>query len=201
MDTPPISNPGTQSRLYGLLRNSDAFVVVVDLALDPIAQVREVFSGLEEWGFRLLARDEEPDQESQWLAKPTILVGNKADLHGALDQFQELEAEFGERYPVVMASAEEEIGLDELGEEIFRALKVIRVYTKSPREKMDDFVPTDPITLPVGSTVAEAAEQVHRDIARGLKYALLWGQSSKFEGQRVGRGHRLADEDIIELHA
>ena len=149
----------------------------------------------------LLARDEEPDQESPWLTKPTILVGNKADLQGALDQFQELEAEFGERYPVVMASAEEEIGLDELGEEIFRALKVIRVYTKSPREKLEDYERVDPIVLPIGSTVAEAAEQVHKDLGRGLKYAVLWGRSGKFDGQRVGRRHQLTDEDVIELHA
>ena len=56
VDTPPISNPGTQSRLYGLLRNSEVFVVVVDLTMDPVAQAAEVFGALGEWGFRLLAR-------------------------------------------------------------------------------------------------------------------------------------------------
>jgi len=49
--------------------------------------------------------------------------------------------------------------------------------------------------------VSEAAEQVHKDLNRDLKYAVLWGRSSKFDGQRVGRGHQLADEDVIELHA
>ena len=200
VDTPPISNPRTQSRLYGLLRSSDVFVVVVDLVLEPAAQVRAVFSELEQWGFRLLARDEERGEENPWMAKPTIVVGNKADLHGALDQFQELEQEFESEYPVVMASAEEEVGLDELGEEIFRALKVIRVYTKSPREKLEEFVRVNPIVLSIGSTVADAAQQVHKDFGRGLKFAVLWGQSSKFDGQRVGRGHRLSDEDVIELH-
>ena len=200
VDTPPISNPGTQSRLYGLLRTSDVFVVVVDLTLDPMHQVREVFSALEQWGFRLVGRDEQPHHESPWLDKPTIVVGNKADIDGSLDQFQELESAYRHQYPVVMTSAEEEIGLDELGVEIFRALKVIRVYTKSLREKLEEFERGDPVVLPQGSTVAKAAEQVHKDLGRGLKYAVLWGRSGKFEGQRVGRQHRLSDGDVIELH-
>ena len=200
VDTPPISNPNTQSRLYGLLRSSDVFVVVVDLSLDGVSQVREVFSELEQWGFRLLGREEEADDESPWMAKPTILVGNKADIPGSLDQLQELEAAFGDTYPVVMASAEEQVGLEELGWEVFRALKVIRVYTKSPRTKLEQFERTDPIVLPLGSTVAEAAGQVHKEFGQGLKYAVLWGQSGKFEGQRVGRQHQLTDGDVIELH-
>jgi ribosome-interacting GTPase 1 len=200
VDTPPISNPRVQGQLYGLLRNTDVFVVTVDLTMDAVAQVREVFSQLEQWDFRLLASDEEPGQESPWLAKPTILLGNKADVDGALDQFQELEREFGSRYTVVMASAEEGVGLDELGHEIFEALKVIRVYTKSPRQKLEEFERRDPVVLAIGSTIAEAAEQVHKDFGRTLKYAVLWGQSGKFEAQRVGRGHELTDEDIVELH-
>ena len=34
----------------------------------------------------------------------------------------------------------------------------------------------------------------------GLKYAVLWRESGKFDGQRVGRTHELTDGDIIELH-
>ena len=101
---------------------------------------------------------------------------------------------------MVLTSAEEVVGLDDLGEEIFKALNVIRVYTKSRREKLEEFDRINPLVLPVGCTVAEAAEQVHKDLARSLKFAVLWGQSGKFEGQRVGRGHELADGDIIELH-
>ena len=200
VDTPPISNPGTQSRLYGLLRNSDIFVVVVDLALDPVAQAEEVFSDLGEWGFSLLGSAEERNVDNPLLAKPTILVGNRADIEGSLDRFQELEVTFGGRFPVVMASAEEGVGVEELGEEIFKALRVIRVYTKSPREKLEEFERTHPLVLAIGSTVGEAAEQLHKDLARTLKYAVLWGRSGKFQGQRVGRLHELTDEDIVELH-
>lgn len=200
VDTPPISNPSTQGRLYGLLRNTDVFVVVVDLAMDPVAQADEVFTALGEWNFSMLGRDEMREGRNPWLDKPTILVGNKADVPDVLDQYIELEEAYGDRYGVIMASAEEEVGFDELAEEVFAALEVIRVYTKSPRVKVEDYDPSEPLVLPIGATVSEAATQLHKDLAQGLRYAVLWGDSGKFDGQRVGRGHRLTDRDIIELH-
>ena len=201
VDTPPISNPATQGRLYGLLRNTDVFIVVVDLSMDPVAQVREVVAHLEQWGFSLLGRGEARDEEEKWRGKPTVVVGNKADLPEGLDGYEELESALGDTYPVIMASAEEGVGLDELAVEVFLALGVIRVYTKSPREKLEEFVREDPFVLPIGSTVSLAAEQVHKDLGRRLKYAVLWGHSGKFEAQRVGPRHELADEDIVELHS
>jgi ribosome-interacting GTPase 1 len=41
--------------------------------------------------------------------------------------------------------------------------------------------------------------RVHKDLARSLKYARVWGKSG-FEGQHVGREHPLADGDVVELH-
>ena len=148
----------------------------------------------------MMGSKKECDGEDVWLSKPTVLVGNKADVPGALDRFQELESAFGAKYPVVMVSAEEAVGLDDLAEEVFTALKVMRVYTKSPREKIKEFERKDPLVLPLGSTVSRAAEQLHRDMGRGLRYAVLWGSSGKFEAQRVGTGHELIDGDVIELH-
>ena len=200
VDTPPISNPSTQGRLYGLLRNTDVFVVVLDLSMDAQAQAQEVFSALEQWGFRMLHKGEAPPGDNSWLNKPTIVVGNKADIPGALDQYMILEENLGEEYPVIMTSAEEKVGFDEIAEEVFEALKVIRVYTKSPRVKVEDYVPTEPLVLPIGATVIEAAQGVHKEIGQGLKYAVLWGESGKFNGQHVGRTHQLSDRDIIELH-
>ena len=113
VDTPPISNPSTQGRLYGLLRNTDVFVVVVDLSMDAVSQADDVFTALGEWNFSMLGKGDRPVGRNEWLDKPTIVVGNKADIPGALDQFEVLENAFGDRYPVIMASAEEEVGFDE----------------------------------------------------------------------------------------
>ncbi len=200
VDTPPITHPATQGRLYGLLRNTDVFVVVVDLSMDVVEQTCEVFGALKEWGFVLLGKDDDPDEENPELSKPTIIVGNKADINGALDQYEVLEEAYSDTYPVIMASAEEEVGIDDLSEEVFRALDIIRVYTKSPRDKLEDVTKTDPFVLPFGSTVEEAADRVHKDIGRNLKYAVLWGSSGQFDAQRVGRTHALVDGDVVELH-
>ena len=200
VDTPPITNLATQGRLYGLLRMSDVLVIVVDLSSNPIAQVRESFRVLDEWGFVLRenARGEE-DQDAE-LVKPVIIVGNKADVPGSLDNFQLLESELGEDYPVLLVSAEEEVGFDELSQAIFRELDIIRVYTKAPQEKIEAVQRSTPFVLPHESTVADASANVHKDLVRGLKYAVLWGRSGKFEGQHVGRDHKLHDGDLIELH-
>ncbi len=54
---------------------------------------------------------------------------------------------------------------------------------------------------PASTTVEDAARLVHRDMARTLKYARVWGRSVTADGQHVGREHRLADGDVLELHA
>ena len=50
LDTPPIENTATQSRLYGLLKTTDVFILVVDLSHDPMPQVLNVFTELNKWG-------------------------------------------------------------------------------------------------------------------------------------------------------
>ena len=202
VDTPPITNRATQSRLYGLLRTSDIFVFVADLTNNPIAQTEESFSELSEWGFNLIGTSTEPSEnDDQYTYKPTIIICNKADIPGALDEFGGMEDKYGSKYPVLMFSAEENVGEEELGEEIFQALDIMRVYPKSPRERLQDFRKQDPIVLSVGSTVGEAAQEVHKDLSQSLKFAILWGKSGKFEGQRVGRNHQLHDGDVIEIHS
>ena len=200
VDTPPITNLSTQGRLYGLLRMSDVLILVVDLSNEPVSQVQQCFQALEEWGFVLLGKHRGEEGPIPELGKPVIIVGNKADVPGSLDSFQLLESELGEKYPVILVSAEEEVGLDELGEAIYRDLGIIRVYTKAPQEKMEEIQRGAPFVLPQGSTVADASAHIHKDLVRSLKYAVLWGRSGKFEGQHVGRDHRLHDGDLIELH-
>ncbi|MBA7529214.1 hypothetical protein ES705_21408 [subsurface metagenome] len=93
-------------------------------------------------------------------------------------------------------SAKEGIGLEELKRAIYQMLDIIRVYTKTPRQKPDF---NDPIILKRGSTLEDAAAAVHKDFAQKLKYARIWG-SGKHDGLMAKRNHILKDGDVIELH-
>ena len=93
-------------------------------------------------------------------------------------------------------SAKEGTGLEELKLEIYQMLDIIRVYTKTPRQKPDF---DDPIIIKRGSTLEDAAAAVHKDFAHNLKYARIWG-SSKHDGLMAKRDHILQDGDVVELH-
>ena len=196
VDTPAIVDRDMQTQLFSLLRNTDLILVVIDLSVDAIEQMEEIMAELEKWGYRLLGEAETPDPEHHMVQKRAILVGNKADQPGGLERFQQLDAKYGQRFCAVMVSALEHIGLDELREATFGALHKVRVYTRAPGQEPDY---DKPIVLSEGSRVEDAAEALHKDWRRRLKYALLWG-SGKFDAQRVGRDSVLADGDVLEFH-
>jgi hypothetical protein len=47
--------------------------------------------------------------------------------------------------------------------------------------------------------VIDVADAVHHDLAEACAGARVWGPSAKFEGQRVGREHRVQDGDVVEI--
>lgn len=85
----------------------------------------------------------------------------------------------------------------ELRQKIFGLLDKIIVYTKKPGQDADT---GKPLILRKDATVSEAAELVHKTIAKNLKFAKVWG-SAKFPGQRVAKEYVLQSGDIIELSA
>jgi len=118
---------------------------------------------------------------------PSLTVINKIDL--GTDKLKDV------NYEYVPLSAQTSQGLDELKEKIFQKLNLIRVYTKSKFNKVDDV----PLMIKKGSSVAEVCKKLHRDLLKLFKYALVWGKSVKFPGQRVGLDHILQDGDIVQI--
>lgn len=196
VDTPPLAEGRLESRLFGLIRNADVLVAVVDLGAGAVTQVEAVLRLLRQWGIRPLGVGNDAEPEREQTDKRLVIAANKADLEGALDAFPQPPADHGQDFPVVLVSATEAVGLEDLGRAIFGSLGVIRVYTAAPGSEPNL---ENPLVLPVGSTVVDAAIHIHKTWQHTLKYALLWG-SAKFEGQRVGRDHVLADGDVLELH-
>ena len=140
----------------------------------------------------------ENDEDPFALRLPAVLLANKADLLAGVDtELQAFLELTGIRYPAFAVSASTGLGLGEIGPLVFRQLGIVRVYTKLPGRPPDR---DRPFTLRRGQTVEDVARLVHKDLARSLKYARVWGKSG-FDGQHVGREHPLADGDVVELHA
>ena len=195
IDTPPLAPRHSEPALFGLLRTADVIVPVVDLSAGPVEQLQALCAEMEPRGITLIGPDAAEPPEG-WTAKHAVIAATRADVPGALDAVGDLErAAAG--LPVIPVSVEEDFGLQELGEAIFDALGVIRVFTKAPGQEPDR---EDPVVLPAGSTVLDFAEALHHGWEKRLKHAVLWGGSGKFAAQRVGRDHILADGDALELH-
>ncbi|HEY3315167.1 MAG TPA: TGS domain-containing protein [Bacillota bacterium] len=144
-----------------------------------------------------------------------MLVANKADAPGVSDRLfllrdllrdrlpgewrPSIEDVGGEEadYPApIVVSAKSGAGLDALRRGFFDVLGIIRVYTKAPGKTPDHRAP---FVLKRGTSVIEAAAAVHKDFAKNLKYARIWGHQA-YDGQMVQRDCVLNDGDVIELH-
>jgi len=124
---------------------------------------------------------------------PSLTVMNKIDLVNA-GFTNELTAKLP--YSFVPVSAEGGVNIAALKEEIYKKLDFVRIYMRR-RTGETDF--EEPMIIRNGSSVLEVCNKVHRNIKDEFRYALIWGRSVKFGGQRVGLTHRLMDEDILTL--
>jgi ribosome-interacting GTPase 1 len=207
VDLPPISAEFMEPWMLNALQSADGVLLVIDVS-DPdcLEQVPTVLKRLVEKKVFLKADwpglDQEETQESAeveslfHLDLPTILIANKSDLDPDPEEAETLEELLGLSFPALTMSAETGDGLDQLGPLLFEALEIVRVYTKAPGKPADS---DKPFTVRRGGTVLDVARLVHRDIARGMKFARMWGDHV-FDGQQVGPDHLVCDGDTIELH-
>jgi hypothetical protein len=209
VDLPAVSLEHPVPWLASTLQTADACLLVVDLC-DPayLEQVEAVRTVLRERGVTLTDRWEpaggsagaaaEGEEDPFALRLPALLLANKAeclaDADSELRAFLEVT---GFRYPALTVSAATGRGLGKIGPWLFGHLGVARVYTKAPGRPPDR---SRPFILHRGQTVEDVARLVHRDLARSLRYARVWGTTG-FDGQQVGREHPVEDGDVVELHS
>jgi len=193
IDLPPITLEYTEPWVYNLVRQSDLALLVLDpFSGEPLRDTAEEISMiLEERHLRLVRARTTTEADARIKAIPCRIVLTKEDIASS----QSGEA-LEELFPLVSVSAKTKEGLARLREEVFKALEIVRIYTKLPGKPPDM---TEPYTLPAGSTVLDAVKAVHREFAARLKYVRVWG-SGKFDGQQVPTDHILLDRDVIEIH-
>jgi ribosome-interacting GTPase 1 len=198
IDTPPITRDYMEPYLQGMIRAADVALLLVDLGSDDgIEQLQEVVERLNETKTRL-ARESRLDENDIGLSyTQTLLVPNKIDLPDAAERLTLLHDLCPLDFPEYVISAAHGQSLEELKQAVYRALRVIRVYTKLPTHKEADF--DRPFTMREGGTVHDVAELVHKDVAAELKHARVWG-AGVHDGTVVKGDHVLHDRDIVELH-
>jgi small GTP-binding protein len=161
--------------LLGVLRNADA-IVYCRAAGEPPAALYVVLREVAAAG----------------IEKRAVLALTKAD---ELSDADLRDSESTEAFEAVVAvSVLDDESLDRLRAAIWGLMDLIRV-----RPRRDGRVDEEPFALPVGATVAEFAERIHHDVGRACTGGRVWGPSARFDGQRVGRGHVLADGDVVEV--
>lgn len=173
IELPALTHEFTKKWLSTLAFSADLLIFVIDLnELNDLDIIEE--------------------QINRFGHKKTLLVGNKLDLPYAEQNLHKLKDKYTK---IIGISCEQPTGLEKLKKEIYTSLNIIRVYTKEPGKEPEL---TEPLILPKGSTVLDAARQIHKHFV-SLKYARVWG-TNKFEGQRVARDHELSDGNIVEFH-
>jgi small GTP-binding protein len=161
--------------LLGVLRNADA-IVYCRAASQPAAALDVVRREVEAAG----------------IEKPAIVALTKVDEL----ETDDVASESDDALATVAVSVLDDASLDRLREAIWRLTGLIRVFPRR-RGRVDE----EPFALPSGATVADLADLVHHELGAACVGGLVWGASARFGGQRVGRGHVLADGDVVEVVA
>lgn len=204
VDLPPVPEGSLSEVQYaaGLreaVLNADLLCLVVSLEGDPVADVRALNERLDEIGVLPLFSSGGPGGdgdlgERSGRVRGAILVGSRSDLAGpdalsALSGVVPGASVFGHPFG--------ESGTDGLLNALCRFLDKVVVLARDPKS------PEEPLryAVPVGATVLDLAEHIHKDLARSAKRAKVWGASAKFPGQEVGLDHPLGPGDIVEIYS
>jgi len=180
VEIPGLIEGATEGRgggraLLGVLRFADAIVYCTRADGDPEALrpvVREV--------------------ELAEIDKPAFLAATRAD-EADPAAIEALRATYPE-LEVVPVSVLDEASLQAFSDAVWALTGLLRVRLRS-----NGTTHPEPLALEDGATVADVADSVHHELGESFVGARIWGPSAGFEGQRVGRDHRVRDGDVVEI--
>jgi small GTP-binding protein len=160
--------------LLGVLRGADAVVLCQDAtgALDALRTVRA-------------------ELDAAGIEKRTLVAVTKLD-EAAPELVETISRQTG--LPAVGVSVLDDESLERFRKAVWELTGLIRIFLR--RSGVDE---AEPRALAPGSMVVDAARTVHHELAESCAGAHVSGPSAKFEHQRVGRDHVLADGDTVEI--
>lgn len=125
---------------------------------------------------------------------PSINVVNKADMV----EDSEVKKVVKKVNADIAISAHKRENLEALKKLIFDRLELMRIYCKDIGKKADL---EEPLIIFKDATIEDMCNKLHRDFVKRFRFARIWGESAKFDGQMLRKiKHVLKDEDIVELH-
>lgn len=95
---------------------------------------------------------------------------------------------------VITVSAQKNIGLTKLKNEIFKNLGLIRIYL---RDSIKQKPKKQPLICKKGITVLSAVQKISEELAQEIKGAKIIGPSAAHLNQFVGLKHKLLDKDKV----
>ncbi len=162
--------------LLGVLRSADAIVYCQRADGDPSELA--------------LVRDE---VAAAGIDKRAILAITRADEASRAGVRERFRAAFPDLEPVTV-SVLDDASLEAFRNAVWALTGLIRVYLRST-----EGIEPEPLALEPGATVADVADAIRHDLATRFSGARVWGPSARFDGQRVGRAHRVVDGDAVEI--
>ena len=199
IDTPPITSDFLETNMQGLIRGADLVLLLVDLGSDDgIDQLQQVIDKMSATKTRFGTESYLDEEDIGRSYTTTLLVPNKIDVADADSRLEIMHELCPLPFAEFVVSAVEGTGIEPLQKSIFKTLDVVRVYTKLPTAKEPDY--DKPFTLRRGSTLADVAQLIHKDVAQRLKSARVWG-SEVHDGTVVKPDYVVHDKDVIEIHA
>lgn len=188
--TSAISPPG----ISGALINTDIIIVVFDASSGQcLDHVNESINFL--YTKRILREEQMPGIRSI-PRRRILLAGNKSDLPESKENIELLKELLPGDFRLFTISAITGQNIELLKQYLFQTLNIIRIYSKMPGKNPDMKAP---FILSKGGTVQDLAQKIHKDMAKKLKFARVWG-SVKYAGQSVPKDYELRDKDIVEIN-
>ena len=181
VDLPPLAEGAVDSLPYGeklrpLVGLADVVCVVLDASGDVESQ-------------ELVLSPTSSTPSASGLRTASILLDNRAS-----------EPDDSDDAPGVLTGTRvrlrSERDFDDVLAHVARAGGYILTLAKPPGRPADE---AGRLWVKRGATVADLAATVHRELARRLTGARVWGESVRQPGQTVSTEHVLADGDVVEL--
>jgi small GTP-binding protein len=168
---------GSGRALLGVLRGADAILYCQD-----VCAPHDVLKGVR------------AEVEAAGIDLPATLAATKMDEAGESD-LAKLQAAMPELHVIGVSIIDDE-SLAALRDALWKLTGLIRVYLRRGTH-----IEEEPLALEPGSTVADVAMHIHKSLGASFRHAHIWGPSTRYDGQQVGRHHVVLDGDSVEIIA